>query len=246
MVVNYLELYARVRDELYDQGGDTGAPPAGYTYYWEYNDSGCLWKNIELVRYAESSINEITSRRPITDYESVSFKTRVGTRRYAVDPSILFITRVHLKKTNGASVRLTKTTEAWLDMSVSDWENKSGDPIYYMDKYHSHEVALIPTPIAVEQVYMSVGRTIQDTFSWSNRNNEISDMDPQMIRAVIEGIKMYAYLKRDSDTFNDKLAKTAKESFDSLVGPVRSLDRQWARRMSSDRADSTSSTAKPF
>ena len=61
-----LELIEDFRQRIADNGGDRTVP-SGYSYYWEYSDAGCLWKNKEIVNYFNWSQNEIALRRPYRD-----------------------------------------------------------------------------------------------------------------------------------------------------------------------------------
>jgi hypothetical protein len=62
-----LDLIAALRLRLDDQGGATGTIPTGYSYYWEADDAGCLWKNAELTDAINQAQVDFCQRNPIMD-----------------------------------------------------------------------------------------------------------------------------------------------------------------------------------
>lgn len=57
-----LDLVYDCRIRLDDLGGDTGAVPGGYTYYWESDDAACLHKNAELIAFLNTAHRELALR----------------------------------------------------------------------------------------------------------------------------------------------------------------------------------------
>ena len=49
MAITALEAVARLRARV-DVAGDVGDPPAGYKYWWQYDDASCAISNAEMAR----------------------------------------------------------------------------------------------------------------------------------------------------------------------------------------------------
>ncbi len=97
-----LDIIYDVRLRADDLGGDTGTPSAGFTYYFEENDAGVLFKNLELVRYLNAAHREIAVRtRCYRDTDSMISRIPVvpGTAVYEYDPLILSTEEVLLGST---------------------------------------------------------------------------------------------------------------------------------------------------
>lgn len=247
--MKYLDLYYQFRVEVDDTGGDTGTVPVNYTYYWESDDSGCLWKNTDLVNYLNRTLREITVRRPLVDSTSpdiCEIPILSGTATYCIDNRILYIIRAVLEESDGTLTRLTKATPIWLDNFISDWETTSGTPRYYVDNFHEHAITVTPVPDAAATIKLTVGRLPLEETTWARRNQEFSELDTYTIPALLEGMKMHAYRKRDADTSSVDLARLAETNFARLVGPPRSLENLWARRTNADRGSFTNSTARAY
>lgn len=228
-----LDIYAAFRSDVDDLGGDTGTVPAGFTYYWESSDAGCLWKNTDLVRYLNQTLREMAVRRPIMDESETTIcqpTVRANTAKVELDPRILFIERV----THGDRL-LTKASVDWLDHHITGWETQVGDPLYYAERYHEHALMVTPVPEAQTTLQLRVGRLPLDDMTWASRTAEFEEFPDHALPAILAGMKMYAYLKRDADTGNTDLAKMARGEFDQYVGPPRSLENIWARRMNANR-----------
>lgn len=242
--MNPLELIRRCRDELDDTGSDVSTIPAGYTYYWEYDDSSCLWKNDELIGLLNRVLREISARRPIIDRNETSItqiQVSSGTAEYSISPLILFITRITLETST-----LAKASRPWLDSFLGDWESLTGDPAYYLDNFHKHSLTLIPEPDSSGTMYLEVGRMTLDSAVWTSRSNELADFQDIHEPTILAGMRMYAYRKRDTDAGNINLAQLAENEFNRLAGNPRSLEHIFARRVNADRSSMITGTARAY
>ena len=64
MAVTLLDAVARLRRRIYDTGGDLPAPPSGYSYSWQYDDTTCSLKNPDLVQMLDEAQIEFCRREP--------------------------------------------------------------------------------------------------------------------------------------------------------------------------------------
>lgn len=110
MAVTHLTLLNEIRERLDDMGGDVGSPPVGYAYRWQYDDTGCLWKNIELVNYLNETIREVGFRKPVydtDDADTCTISIEIGTRVYALSPLVLSIEEARLASTGLPLIKST-------------------------------------------------------------------------------------------------------------------------------------------
>ena len=71
MAIALLSLIENIRLRLDDLGGDRGEPTAGYYATWQEDDSGCLWKNTELVGYLKSALLDIAGRISLDNWRQL-------------------------------------------------------------------------------------------------------------------------------------------------------------------------------
>lgn len=218
MAVTLLDAVARLRRRIDDMGGDLSAPPSGYSYYWQYDDTTCGFKNPELVQLLDEAQIEFCRREPIRD--STSALTRIaveaGVARYKYSASILTIDRAYLIASDYV---LDKTFHHRVD--DEDERLVLGDGTrYYRVDVDERALTLIETPTVAETLQLSVSRLPSITLDWS---------DPTMTFEVpdvhIEDLLLYAaylaYSVRDFDNFNPELANVSAERFRSRVGDPR-------------------------
>lgn len=218
-----LELIHRVRSRLYDLGGDTGVVPVGFSYYYEADDSGCLWKNDELVGYANAACMELAHRLPIQDAEDnelTRITLRPGTARYPIDPRILAIDSVVLAS---SGLPLVKIHDA---QDRSQW-NDPRDTTYsepsivqqYRDDTDAMTLTVYATPTVVDTLILVIKRLPLEPLTWAHRKWEIEEFPPHLQEALISWACMQALLKRDSDTYDKEAAGYHQGQFSDMVGP---------------------------
>lgn len=227
----YISVLNEIRERLDDMGGDTGNPPTGYVYRWQYDDSGCLWKNTELVSYLNETIREIGLRKPAYDTDDATICTIsivIGTRTYALNPLILSINEARLVSTG---LPLIKSTVKRMRELVGryrpteNWRTVTGAVTHYLEDEYERQISLYRTPTTTDTLKMSVRRLYKDTASWTTLAAEatptaaFTDIPDHYQKALVFGTVSLAYRKRDADTFNMDLAKEADQALELEVGP---------------------------
>lgn len=218
MAVTLLDAVARLRRRIDDTGGDLPAPPSGYSYYWQYDDTTCGLKNRDLVQHLDEAQIEFCRREPIRD--STSALTRIavkaGVARYKYSASILTIDRAYLTTSDYV---LDKTFHHRVDQE-DDRLVLGGGTRYYRVDVDEQALTLIETPTVAEILQLSVSRLPSATLDWSD-----PDMTFEVPDAHIEDLLLYAaylaYSIRDFDNFNPELANVSAERFRSRVGDPR-------------------------
>ena len=174
MSISHLSLLNEIRERLDDLGGDVGIPPSGYTYRWQYDDSGCLWKNMELCAYLNETIHEIGLRKPVFDTDDVDIcqiNISSGTRAYNLDQRILSVDEVRL---NSTGLPLIKTTVKRLRELISryrpaeHWRTTTGAVTHYLEDEFTRQLSLYRIPTASDTLKMTVRRLYKDLVIWSS------------------------------------------------------------------------------
>jgi hypothetical protein len=229
MSTSLLEVVARLRQRVDDLGGDLPAAPTGYSYYWEYDDTTCLVKNVDLVRLISESQIEFCRRNPI--YSTIQLRFIAGRSTYQLDSGVLAVERAYLASLDRPLVRL-------YHHQIDEGDERlvlDGEIRYYQVGIPDHTITVIATPTVVDTLQLSVQRLPYGTLAWDSRDNrlEIDDL-------FIEDLLLYAaylvYSTRDFDVFNPELANTYAERFRSRVGvPKTASDLQVAKGTSGIR-----------
>jgi hypothetical protein len=227
--VNLLEIIHDIRLRADDLGGDTGDPPSGFSYYWEFSDAGCLLKNEEIVRYLNAAHREIAVRtRCYRDTDSTICLIPVAANKavYEYDPLILSVEEALLQSTRQPLGKIQLRDLRPLQRQNSD----PGTPTCYLEENAPFRLTLYPTPAVADTLYLTVYR-LSDDFTWANRNASVWEPPEQLREALIQGALMYAYQKRDADTGDMSRQAFHAQEFERLVGPpvdFRVLeDRRW-------------------
>jgi len=213
-----LSLVYDVRLRADDCGGDTGTVPAGFTYFWESDDAGCLFKNLELIHYLNTSHREIAIRTQCyrdTEAELCEITVRAGTAVYEIDPRILTIEDVLLNST-GAS--LIKTQLRDYRKTARDYTT-TGTPTHFLEENKPFRLALYPIPVVADKLYLTVYRLPLEEITWAGRKSDVDEPPEQLREALIQGALSYAYQKRDADTADGGRQKFHAQEFEKLVGP---------------------------
>lgn len=215
MAVTLLDAVARLRRRIDDTGGDLSAPPTGYAYYWQYDDSTCGLKNADLAQMLDEAQIEFCRRNPIHD--ATSSLTRItlqpGVARYPFSSRILTIERAYLVTSDFV---LTKTYHRRVD--ETDERLVLGDGTrYYRVDLDDKALTLIETPTVAETLQLSVTRLPTVALDWSDPAGIFEVPD-----AHVEDLLLYAaylaYSNRDFDNFNPELANVNSDRFKSRVG----------------------------
>lgn len=223
-----LELVNDVRLRIADTGGDTGTIQTGYTYYWESDDSGCIWLNTEIVNALNWAHREVALRRPYRDSASIGLcdvAIRANTARYALDPRILSIEDVMLSSTGKSLIKTTLldlrvwSSAKFTEPGVDAWKTTTGTPAYYSEDVEPGKITLIPVPVATtDTLLLTVYRLPLELFEWTSRKDDLEEPPMQLQEALVQGALSRLYQKHDSDALNDQRYKIHEDQFNQLVG----------------------------
>jgi hypothetical protein len=218
-----LELVRTVREQLNDLGGDGGG-----NVHWEVDDTACLWKNTEIIRYLNLAHKELAARRPYRDSATEDICTleiRANTARYALDSRILSIENVTVASTGHSLLKTTLrdlrvwATAQFTEPGVDAWKTKTGTPAYYSEDVEPGKITLIPVPIATtDSLYLTVYRLPLEPFDWLDRSGDVVEPAESLVEALLAGAMARAYQKRDNETYDPRSVAQYENQFTQLVG----------------------------
>ena len=243
MSLYLLDLIESVRERLDDKGGDTGTVPAGYYAYWQYSDSGCLWKNTELVRYLKRALRDVAVRAPVQEEgitadilgELCRLSVTANNPEVEVPSHVQTLEQVRLVS---SGLLLPRTTSARLDAEFGsyDWASEIGTPDRYLEPRAGY-LRLYPIPDAADEIRLIVRRGFLTDFEWADVQSgsslyryELEGVHDELEEALVCAVCRYAYLKRDADTFNLPLSQEYERQLAVLVGPPVTQRQRDARR----------------
>lgn len=234
-----LELVDDFRLRTDDLGGDTGTIPVGYSYWYEYSDTGCLWKNREVVGFFNWAHREIALRRPYRDSTTTAICTITvadGTTAYALDNRILSIEEVILAST-GKSLQKTTVRDlrqwavgAMNPTGIDAWKTTTGTPLYYCEDAEPGKITLVPVPLIDDSLLLTVYRLPLTQFIFdkrgvstsvilSYRDDALTEPPSQLQETLVQGAMARAYQKRDADTYDPRHAAFHENQFNQMAGP---------------------------
>jgi hypothetical protein len=230
------------RQDVDDLPGDTVTD-----VNWKNTDTGLLWSNQEICRYANQAVYEFCFRQPILDQDVTPAITQItvvgSTGVYALSPKILSIRRMKLVDSNGDEFILVKRTTQNMDLEFTDWDRETspleGAVKYYIEDTDTHQLQLYPVPELAGTIHMTVDRLPTKNMSWSLRHLDGPEIHEQHHFCLLDYMKYLAYNKRDTETEDKSLASTYLDAFDTAVGPrpsarllrVRKQERNYPRRI---------------
>jgi hypothetical protein len=232
------------RQDVDDLPGDTVTD-----VNWKNTDTGLLWSNQEICRYANQAVSEFCFRQPIHDHGTdltithvaVSATTQIGN----LSNKILAIKRAKwVDGTTDDEGTLLKRTSFWMDRNHPGWDeesaaSKQGFPEFYIDDMDNHRLYLWPIPVNDGSIHLTVDRLPSEAMLWPQRHQHTPEIHEQHHLCLLDYMKHLAYKKRDTETEDKQLAKDFLASFDAMVGPrpsarllrYRKQERSYPRRV---------------
>lgn len=232
---------ARVRTRTENKHAVINAPP-GYTYGWEYDDSDSLVSNETLVEFLNDARDEFAKRRPFRDAQSSLTKIAIkdGEIRYPYDPRIITIRHITL---DGTDLALSKTTEAYLDLTKPGWrtevlpvDNESTvcrvteRDARYAEDAQQKILILGFLPVEDGSLSLDIERLPLEKCSWENRYDIILEPDQQYLEALISWVEYKVYTTHDTQMYDATRGGLARSAFDAAIGPQLSARELNARR----------------
>jgi len=209
------------------------------TNSWQNDDDGLLWKNDEIVGYADEAQQELAHRKPIIDTDTTPAITDIAItapqQTVTYDRRILKIERVKFVETlTGDEHVITKRDQHWMDDRYNEWDKEGtahdpGKPCYYIDYFEDYQLKLWPLPDVDGTLHMTVHRLPINRLSWTTRNKLIEAQINHQLD-LIDWMQYRAYMKRDAETENPALAGEHKGIFDERIGLRPSAHLQTVRR----------------
>lgn len=206
---------------------------------WQNDDDGLLWKNREIVGYADEAQQELAHRKPIIDRSVTPAVTQIAlaqdTPVFSYDTRILKIERVKWVETaSGDEYLLEKKDPHWMDVRYSQWDRETnntytGTPCFFVDYTDEYKVQLWRVPETAGTIYLTVHRLPINRLNWTTRNKLLEAQAQHQID-LLDWMQYRAYLKRDAETENPDLAGAHKALFDERIGLRPSAHLQAVRR----------------
>lgn len=214
-----IDLITICREDLDDLPGDVVDDA---DKHWQNDDSGLLWSNSELTRYANEAEHEFCLRRPIRDDNKTAITDIAVTADdpyYDYSNRILSVHRVKYVDDNGDEVVLRKRTHQQLDLHTPDWQTlDSATPCFYVENSEHKEIKISPPPELGGNLELVVDRLPFQDMLWSRRDTRGPEINMEHHNDLIQYMLFKAYSKRDAETEDPKLAKKHMDAFDARVG----------------------------
>lgn len=228
-----LEFIARLRRSiLFDEGGDTGAPPTGYSYRWEYDDSPCLWKNAELIAFLDDARTEYFRRVGVLSKRSLA--VIAGKTAYPLQDA-LTVERV----IDSGGNPLAKISHEDVDWSAFPLRWSSGETLppagYYYEDADADSIRIVGAPVASETFSLVVRALPSYAVTWDDRSVEDDGIKPVHYPALLHWAAHLAYLKRDSETMDLAASDRHAALFAQQIAPPLSAETERWRRGTANR-----------
>lgn len=214
--VTLLELIRLSRDRLDDFGGSTQPDR------WASDDSGCLWSNATLLAHAGEAQDEFFRRTRNQFDGGLLGETPVtaGAREIALDDRVLTVTRMEWRGEGMERARmLEKVCRSEADRRCL-WDIAL--PKYWLNDLAPRRPWLLGPPDA-DGVLLLYGTRLPDALP-DDWHPDIAAgwtlaIPHRRAPSLIDWIEYRAFLRRDSDTSDERRAAQALARFTLEVGP---------------------------
>ena len=224
-----VHVFRQNMDDLPGDIVDTDTP-------WDNNDDGLLWKNSEIVRYANAAQRQLYERVNFYDSTTVALTQITVVADLAVytyDARILGIRRVKFVDSAGDEWPLTKAMQENMDMDFPRWDSAaSGTVDYYIEDEDERTIRLYRPPELNGTLYLNTWRLPLETLQWKLKHIAIETAVENQDK-LFDYMAHLAYLKKDAETERPELAKEHLALFTHNVGDLPSAHLQALRRKES-------------
>lgn len=241
MSILLLELVEAIRDRLDDYGGDRGPPSPGYYALWQEDDTPCLWKNRELVRYIKLAIRDVADRVPwdsewtdgVSPSSAFHIPVVVGNPEVRLSSGVRAVEQITLEST-GRVLTKTESSRIAAECGAQTWISAAGTPTHYFEPRRL-VIRLYPSPVVADNLIIRAKHEPFTCFEWSDIATE---SDPsfeicipnELSEALVVSACRQAYNKRDAETYDANLAREQERLLLDLIGPPVSWKQKEARR----------------
>lgn len=135
-----------------------------------------------------------------------------------IDPRIIAIRRVRLAS---QPLQLGKRRVREMDSIVPGWDSSSrqSTPVFVILDYETNKLFLHPTPVASDELRMTV---VREPISVLFTDTDLPEIAPRWHLSLIEWMKFRTYNNDDSELFDGNKASRALSLFEQEFGPKRS------------------------
>lgn len=182
-----------------------------------------LWSDEELTSYANQRINKICELVPALRDDSTASVCTIpvvaGTRSYATDPKIIYISEARLDL---ESVPLIRTTLEEIRAFNPAWRDIDSTPRYFVTDLDVDQIMLYPEPIVNDTLHLNVVRYPLTPLVYTLANSMSPDIPERFHELLVPGITSLAYHKADAET--EDLAR-AKEDYTEWLENLEQIKR---------------------
>lgn len=188
-----------------------------------------LWSDAELMEYADDAQNEACRRaRLLVDSEDATvcrIALEAGTATYALDPRVIRVERAIVA---GEVLPLRMCLRRHADRMLPGWEDlDDGLPEILIPDWQSRSIRLVPAPEAAGTLRLTVVRL---PLAALNDLDDEPEIPEHFHRNLRHWIIHRAYLKRDSETFDEKASLKALAWFVEEFGRAQpAYDEAWVQ-----------------
>jgi len=188
-----------------------------------------LWSDAELMEYADDAQNEACRRaRLLVDSENETvcrITLEAGTATYALDPRVIRVERAIVA---GEVLPLRMCLRRHADRMLPGWEDlDDGLPEILIPDWQSRSIRLVPAPEAAGTLRLTVVRL---PLAALNDLEDEPEIPEHFHRNLRHWIIHRAYLKRDSETFDEKAGLKALAWFVEEFGRAQpAYDEAWVQ-----------------
>lgn len=188
-----------------------------------------LWSDRELIEYADDAQNEACRRaRLLLDSEDATvcrIVLEAGTAVYALDPRVIRVERAIVA---GDVMPLRMCLRRHVDRMLPGWEDMTaGPPEVLIPDWQSRSIRLVPAPEQAGTLRLTVVRLPLVALNDLDDEPEIPEHFHRNLR---HWIIHRAYLKRDSETFDEQASMKALAWFTEEFGRAQpAYDEAWVQ-----------------
>jgi hypothetical protein len=192
-----------------------------------------LWNDLELCLYLNQVAKDFARlTKSISDSDTATICT------YSIYPNVatLSISALIIEINGGHltnnSFPLGVRSQKWFDQNVSGWRSTKGQPLAIIPNYKANTIRFYPyydlvyngvtyAPTAViDTLNLDITRLPLTEITMSTLSSTPPDIDSSYHLSLVHGILGYAYMKRDSQTFDPKKALDHKTEFEAACSKV--------------------------
>lgn len=182
-----------------------------------------LWSDDDLVRAAQLAINKMCEECKFLMDSATTAITEItlvtATSLYDLDPRIIEVLEVY---PDWGTSPLIKTEISDLT-KITEWRTQTGTPRGYLLDFQIDKLRVYPIPEAADNGYklnLSVVRYPLADFSTTDMSLQTPEIPARYHEDLVNGMLAKAYLKKDSETFNDKLSTFFEAKFRTRMNEI--------------------------